>query len=139
MSRDDLPVAKLVLRHRGKQGQENAFKGPHTDLDLHHPAVPRLPGEPGVLRAGLDRAGSAAAVQFTALPKRARKHGLRPVIRHVMRTAYMVRSGRRLCVRFGKTNFRQLPARLAVRGDDPNRGHPSTCSRWSKHRSATTR
>ena len=45
------------------------------------------------------------AVQFTVLPKRARKHGLRPVIRHVMRTAaYMVRSARRLYVRFAKTN-----------------------------------
>ncbi len=47
------------------------------------------------------------AVQFTALPKRARKHGLRPAIRRVMHTAaYMVRSARRLRVRFAKTNFR---------------------------------
>ena len=46
-------------------------------------------------------------MQFTALPKRARKHGLRPVIRHVMRTAaYLVRSARGLRVRFAKTNFR---------------------------------
>ena len=45
-------------------------------------------------------------MQFTALPKRARRHGLRPVIRHVMRTAaYLVRTARRLCVRFGSTNF----------------------------------
>ena len=45
-------------------------------------------------------------MQFTALPKRTRKHGLRPVIRHVMRTAaYMVRTARRLCVRFAKTNL----------------------------------
>ena len=53
-------------------------------------------------RAGL------RAVQFTALPKRARMHGLRPVIRYVMRThaAYMVRSARGLRVRFAKTNFR---------------------------------
>ena len=89
-----------MLRHRGKQGPaptgrlENAFKGPLTDLDLHHPPCRGyIPGEPGVLRARLDRPGSAGAVQFTALPKRARKHGLRPVIRHVMRTAaYLVRS-----------------------------------------------
>ena len=54
-------------------------------------------------------------VQFTALPKRARKHGLRPVIRHVMRTAaYMARSARRLCARLRQG---ELPARLGVRGD----------------------
>lgn len=46
-------------------------------------------------------------MQFAALPERARKHGLRPVIRHAMRTAaYLVRSARRLCVRFAKTNLR---------------------------------
>ena len=37
VSRDDLPLDELVRRHRGKQGQENAFKGPLIDLDLHHP------------------------------------------------------------------------------------------------------
>ncbi len=36
VSRDDLPLDELVRRHRGKQGQENAFKGPLIDLDLHH-------------------------------------------------------------------------------------------------------
>ena len=69
--------------------------------------MPRLPGEPGVLRARLDRQVLLRAVRFTALPKRVRKHGLRPVIRHVMHTAaYLVRSARRLYVRFPKTNFR---------------------------------
>ena len=37
VSRDDLPLEELVRRHRQKQGQENAFKGPLIDLDLHHP------------------------------------------------------------------------------------------------------
>ena len=37
VSRDDLPLKELVRRHRGKQGQENAFKGPLRDMDLHHP------------------------------------------------------------------------------------------------------
>ncbi len=46
-------------------------------------------------------------MQFAALPKRARKHGIRPVIRYVMRTvANMIRTGRRLYVHFAKTNFR---------------------------------
>ncbi|MDE0704199.1 MAG: hypothetical protein OXH59_10785 [Rhodospirillaceae bacterium] len=34
---DDFALDALVRRHRGKQGQENAFKGPLIDLDLHHP------------------------------------------------------------------------------------------------------
>ena len=37
VSRDDLALDALVHRHRGKQGQENAFQGPLIDLDLHHP------------------------------------------------------------------------------------------------------
>ena len=64
VSRDDLPLADLVLRHRGKQ----AFYALGWIAQV-------------LLRA----------VQFTALPKRARRHGLRPVVWHVMR--------------FAKTNF----------------------------------
>ena len=37
VSRDDLPLKELVARHRAKQGQENAFKGPLTEMNLHHP------------------------------------------------------------------------------------------------------
>ena len=36
-SRADLPLPEVVRRHRGKQGQENAQKGPLTELGLHHP------------------------------------------------------------------------------------------------------
>ena len=38
----NLPLAEAVKRHRGKQGQENAQKGPLIDLDLHHPPCRRL-------------------------------------------------------------------------------------------------
>ena len=38
VSTDRLPISEAMCRHRGKQGQENAFKGPLTDLDLHHPS-----------------------------------------------------------------------------------------------------
>ena len=31
------PISEAMPRYRGKQGQENAFKGPLIDLDLHHP------------------------------------------------------------------------------------------------------
>ena len=40
-------------------------------------------------------------------PKQARRHGIRPIIRHVMRTAaYMIRFARRMCVRLARNNFR---------------------------------
>ena len=107
VSRGDLPLGELVLRHRGKQGQENAFKGPLVDLDLHHPPCRGYRANQAFYALGWIAQVLLRAVQFTALPKRARKHGLRPVIRHAMPTAgYMVRSSRRLCVRFAKTNFR---------------------------------
>ena len=61
------------------------------------------------------------AVQFTVLPKRARRHGIRPVIRYVMRTVgYLARSRPRLGLRFAKSN---LPAGLVVvRSDAPVAG-----------------
>ena len=107
VSRDDLPLADLVGRHRGKQGQENAFKGPLTDLGLHHPPCRGYRANQAFYALGWIAQVLLRAVQFTALPTRARRHGLRPVIRYVMRaSAYLVRSARRLCVRFAKTNFR---------------------------------
>ncbi len=107
VSRGDLPLGEPVRRHRGKQGQENAFKGPLIDLDLHHPPCRGYRANQAFNALGWIAQVLLRAVQFTALPKRARKHGLRPVIRHVMRTAaYLVRTARRLCVRFAKSNFR---------------------------------
>ena len=67
------------------------------------------------------------AVQFTTLPKCARKHGLRPVIRHVVRTpAHMARTARRRCVRFARSNFRldwlyEAMVRLEARARRPRR------------------
>ena len=93
VSRDDLPLADLVVRHRGKQGPaltgrlENALKGPLTDLDLHHPPCRGYRANQAFYALGWIAQVLLRAVQFTALPKRGRKHGLRPVIRHVMRTA----------------------------------------------------
>ena len=106
VSRDDLPLRELVLRHRGKQGQENAFKGPLADLGLHHPPCRGYRANQAFYALGWIAQALLRAVQFAALPKRARRHGPRPVIRHVMHTAaYMVRTARRLCVRFARTNF----------------------------------
>ncbi|OED45848.1 hypothetical protein ACH42_04520 [Endozoicomonas sp. (ex Bugula neritina AB1)] len=43
VNRSDLPLKELVRRHREKQGQENAQKGPLIDLDLHHPPCKKSP------------------------------------------------------------------------------------------------
>ena len=37
VGRAELSLREIVRRHREKQGQENAQKGPLINLDLHHP------------------------------------------------------------------------------------------------------
>ncbi len=107
VSRDDLPLDELVRRHRGKQGRENAFKGPLTDLDPHHPPCRSHRANQAFHALGHIAQVVLRAVQHTALPKSARRHGIRAVIRYVVRTAaHMVRTGRRVVVRFAKTNHR---------------------------------
>ena len=107
VSRNDLPLKELVVRHRAKQGQENAFKGPLTDLGLHHPPCRSYRANQAFYALGHIAQALLRAVQFTALPKGARRHGIRQVIRYVMRTAaHMVRTARRTCLRFAKTSFR---------------------------------
>ena len=107
VSRDDLPLDELVRRHRGKQGQENAFKGPLIDMDLHHPPCRSYRANQAFYAVGQIAQALLRAVQYTALPKGARRHGIRSVIRHVARTAaHMVRTGRRVVMRFAKTNHR---------------------------------
>lgn len=107
VSRNDLPLAELVARHRGKQGQENAFKGPLRDMDLHHPPCRGYRANQAFYALGQIAQVLLRAVQYTALPKSARRHGISAVIRYVMRTAaLMVRSARKLGLRLAKTNFR---------------------------------
>lgn len=107
VSRDDLPLAELVHRHRGKQGQENAFKGPLIDMDLHHPPCRRFHANQAFYACGQMAQVLLRAVQYELLPKAARRHGLRPLIRYLMRTvARLVRTGRRWRLDFAKSNFR---------------------------------
>ena len=106
VSRNDLPLKELVRRHRGKQGQENAFKGPLRDMDLHHPPCRSYRANQAFYALGQIAQVLLRAVQYTALPKSARRHGIRSVIRYVVRTAaHMVRTGRRVVMRFAKTNY----------------------------------
>ncbi len=107
VSRDDLPLAELVRRHRGKQGRENAFKGPLRDLDLHHPPCRGLLANQLFYACGQLAQMLLRTVQFHLPPKSARRHGLRPLIRHFVRTvARLVRAAGRWCLLFAKSNLR---------------------------------
>ena len=106
-SRCDLPLPEVVRRHRGKQGQENAQKGPLTELGLHHP-----PCKSYVANQAFDPCGQIAQwllelVQYQLLPEKARQHGLRPLIRDFVQTAgRLTCSGRRLRMLLGRGNLR---------------------------------
>ena len=110
VSRDDLPLDELVRRHRGKQGPavtgrfETAFKGLLIDLDLHHAggSAPTRHSTP----ADSWPSCCCAPCSIGCCRRPARHHGLRQLIRHLVRTvARLVRSGRR-CLDFARTNFR---------------------------------
>ena len=64
-NRDDLPLAEVVRRCRGKRGHENAFEGAQVDLDLRHPPC-RGSRANGQMAHPLLR-----TVQFRLLPKAA--------------------------------------------------------------------
>lgn len=107
VSRDDLPLEALVHRHRGKQGQENAFKGPLIDMDLHHPPCRRFYANQAFYACGQLAQLLLRAVQYRWLPAPARRHGLRPLIRYLIRSVgRLVRTGRRWRLDLAKDNFR---------------------------------
>ena len=106
-NRDDLPLAEVVRRHRAKQGHENAFKGPLADLDLHHPPCRGYRANQAFYAYGQMAHLLLRAVQFRLLPKDARRHGIRTLVRQVMRTvARLARSGRRRSLLFASSCLR---------------------------------
>jgi len=107
VSRDDLPLEELVRRHRQKQGQENAFKGPLIDLDLHHPPCRAFHANQAYYLCGQLAQLLLRMIQYRLLPAKARHHGIRPIIRHLIRTAArLVHSARQWRLDFSKTAFR---------------------------------
>ena len=107
-NRDDLPLPEVVRRHRSKQGHENAFKGPLIDLDLHHPPCRGYRANQAFYIYGRMAHLLLRAVQFELLPETVRRHGTRPLIRHLMRTvARLVTSGRRRRLLFASCCFRR--------------------------------
>ena len=92
---------------RGRQGRENAFKGPLRDLDLHRPPRRKLPANRICCARGQLAQMLLRAVQFNPPPKSARRHGLRPLIRRFIRTvARLVKAAGRRRLDFAKSNLR---------------------------------
>lgn len=102
-SAEKLEAAEVVKRHRGKQGQENAQKGPLIDLDLHHPPCRRFNANRAFYLAAQIAQILLVASQYWLLPKQAGKHGLRTIIRDLVRLpGKLVRHGRTTIIKFSK-------------------------------------
>lgn len=107
VSRVDLPLAEIVKRHRGKQGQENALKGPLIHLDLHHPPCGSFNANRAFYAAGQIAQNLLIALQMDLLPREARKHGIRTIIRDLIRVpGKLVRHARKWKLLFAKSALR---------------------------------
>ncbi len=108
VSHDELPVWEAVARHRGKQGQENAFKGPLIDLDLHHPPCKRFAANQAFYLCGLLAQALLRAIQYCLLPLDEWRRSLGTIIRRVVRRpAVLTCSAGRYRLRFSK-NLRSV-------------------------------
>lgn len=104
---DMLPIREVVKRHRAKQGQENAQKGPLVELDLHHPPCLRFDANQAFYTLGQIAQILLVAAQMELLPEAARQHGLRPIIRDLVRTAgKLVTHAGQTTLKFAKTALR---------------------------------
>lgn len=104
VSRDDLSLSEIVKRHRGKQGQENALKGPLIHLDLHHPPCSSFNANRAFYGAGQIAQVLLVALQMNLLPQEARKHGIRTIIRDLVRVpGKLVRHARTWKLLFAKS------------------------------------
>lgn len=107
ISRVDLSLKELVKRHRGKQGQKNALKGPLIHLDLHHPPCGSFNANRAFYSAGQIAQNLLVALQMKLLPKEARKHGIRTIIRDLVRVpGKLVRHARKWKLLFSKSALR---------------------------------
>lgn len=107
VSRDDLSLEEIIKRHRGKQGQENALKGPLIHLDLHHPPCGTFNANRAFYGAGQIAQILLVALQMKLLPQEARMHGIRTIIRDLVRVAgKLVRHARKWKLLFAKSALR---------------------------------
>lgn len=104
VSRVDLSLKELVRRHRGKQGQENALKGPLIHLDLHHPPCSSFNANRAFYTAGQIAQNLLVALQMNLLPMEARRHGIRTIIRDLVKVpGKLVRHARKWKLLFAKS------------------------------------
>ena len=77
-------------------------------MDLHHPPCRGYRANQAFYAYGRMAHMLLRAVQYRLLPKTARRHGIRPLVRHVMRTvARLVTSGRRRSLLFASCCVRR--------------------------------
>ena len=87
-----------------KQGQENAFKGPLTELGLHHPPCKSYNANRAFYWCGQL---AQLLLQYQVLLAKVRVHGLGPLIRDYVRSVGLLRKkGRRWTLLFGRCNHR---------------------------------
>lgn len=107
VSRNDLPLAELVKRHREKQGQENALKGPLIHLDLHHPPCGLFNANRAFYAAGQIAQILLISLKMKLLPKEAHIHSIRTIIRDLVRVAgKLVYHARKWKLLFAKSALR---------------------------------
>ncbi len=107
VSRSDISLAEIVKRHREKQGQENALKGPLIHLDLHHPPCSQFNANRAFYAAGQIAQILLVALKMKLLPKEARSHNIRTIIRDLIRVAgKLVYHARKWKLLFAKSALR---------------------------------
>ena len=85
VSSPDVPLQELVHRHRAKQGQENAQKGPLIEMDLHHPPCSSYLANQAFYTAGQIAQILLMSIKFELLPETARHVGIRAIMRELIR------------------------------------------------------
>ena len=107
VSRDDLPLEELVADTGKSRSRRTTSKGLLIDLDLHHSPCRAFHTNQAYYLCGQLAQLLLRLIQYRLLPAKACRHGIRPLIRHLTRTATrLVRSARRWRLDFSKTAYR---------------------------------
>ncbi len=107
VSRTDVSVKELVHRHRAKQGQENALKGPLIEMDLHHPPCRGFVANQAFYTLGQIAQVILMALKYQTLPQDAHECGLGRLIKWLIDVAgKFTRSGRQLKLWLARSNLK---------------------------------
>lgn len=107
VSRTDVSAKELVHRHRAKQGQENALKGPLIEMGLHHPPCRGLIANQVFYTFGQIAQVIVMALKYQTLPTDAHECGLGRLVKWLIAVAgKFTYSGRQVKLWFAKSNFK---------------------------------